>query len=71
MTNCQVFHAAVLAALGHAPDVIEPGRLHRFATSDQRHRLAHQFDRTIHREQSTHVFGADNAQCHQDLLAVI
>ena len=36
MTNCQDFHAAVLAALGHAPDVIEPGRLHRFATSPKR-----------------------------------
>ena len=36
MTNCQDFHAAVLAALGHAPDVIEPGRLHRFATGPKR-----------------------------------
>ncbi len=32
----EAFHAAVLAALGHAPEVIEPGRLHRFATSDKR-----------------------------------
>ena len=26
----------MLAALGHAPEVIEPGRFHRFATSDRR-----------------------------------
>jgi len=32
----QAFKAAVLHALGHAPDVIEPGRFHRFATSDRR-----------------------------------
>ena len=32
----QAFHAAVQAALGRAPEVIEPGRLHRFATSDKR-----------------------------------
>lgn len=30
------FHAAVLAALRHAPDVIEPGRLHRFSTNGRR-----------------------------------
>jgi putative DNA primase/helicase len=30
------FRAAILAALGHAPEVIEPGRFHRFATRDQR-----------------------------------
>lgn len=30
------FHDAILAALGHAPDAIEPGRFHRFATSDRR-----------------------------------
>lgn len=30
------FRSAILAALGHAPDVIEPGRLQRFATSDRR-----------------------------------
>ncbi len=32
----QVFHTAILEMLGHAPDVIEPGRFHRFATSDRR-----------------------------------
>ena len=32
----QAFKAAILAALGYAPDVIEPGRLYRFATSDKR-----------------------------------
>lgn len=32
----QAFRAAILVALGHAPEVIEPGRLHRFATSDRR-----------------------------------
>ena len=30
------FRAAILAALGTAPNVIEPGRLHRFATRDRR-----------------------------------
>lgn len=30
------FRAAILAALGHAPEVIEPDKLHRFATSDKR-----------------------------------
>ena len=30
------FRLAVLACLGHAPEVIEPGRLHRFATSERR-----------------------------------
>lgn len=30
------FREAMLAALGHAPDVIEPGRFHRFATSERR-----------------------------------
>lgn len=30
------FRAAILAALGHAPEVIEPGKLHRFGTSDRR-----------------------------------
>jgi putative DNA primase/helicase len=29
------FRLAILAALGFAPDVIEPGRMHRFATSDK------------------------------------
>jgi putative DNA primase/helicase len=29
------FRLAILAALGCAPDVIEPGRMHRFATSDR------------------------------------
>jgi phage/plasmid primase-like uncharacterized protein len=32
----QAFHTAILATLGHAPDVIEPGRFHRFQTSDRR-----------------------------------
>ncbi len=32
----RAFQAAILAMLGHAPEVIEPGRLHRFATRDQR-----------------------------------
>lgn len=32
----QVFRGTILAALGHAPQVIEPGRFHRFATSDRR-----------------------------------
>ena len=27
------FRVAILAALGHAPEVIEPGRIHRFSTS--------------------------------------
>lgn len=30
------FRTAILASLGHAPEVIEPGKLHRFATSDRR-----------------------------------
>jgi putative DNA primase/helicase len=30
------FRAAILAVLGHAPEAIEPGKLHRFATSDRR-----------------------------------
>ncbi len=30
------FRIAMLATLGRAPDVIEPGRFHRFATSDRR-----------------------------------
>jgi phage/plasmid primase-like uncharacterized protein len=32
----QDFRAAILATLGHAPEVIEPGKLHRFRTSDRR-----------------------------------
>ena len=32
----QAFRAAILAVLGHAPEVIEPGRFQRFATSDRR-----------------------------------
>lgn len=32
----QSFRTAILAALGHAPDVIEPGRFHRFPTRDRR-----------------------------------
>ena len=31
----QAFRAALLAGLGHAPAVIEPGTLHRFATRDR------------------------------------
>lgn len=31
----QTFRAAVLAALGHAPEAIEPGRFHRFATNER------------------------------------
>lgn len=30
------FRAAIMAALGHAPDDIEPGRWHRFATNEKR-----------------------------------
>ena len=29
----QAFREAILAALGHAPELIEPGRIHRFSTS--------------------------------------
>ena len=32
----QAFRAAILAALGHAPELIEPGRFCRFATSERR-----------------------------------
>jgi putative DNA primase/helicase len=32
----QAFRDAILASLGHAPEVIEPGRFHRFATRDRR-----------------------------------
>lgn len=32
----QAFREAILAVLGHVPDVIEPGRFHRFPTSDRR-----------------------------------
>ena len=32
----QAFRAAILAVLGHAPEAIEPGRFHRFATSGRR-----------------------------------
>ena len=32
----EAFRAAILAALGRAPDAIEPGRFHRFGTSDRR-----------------------------------
>jgi putative DNA primase/helicase len=32
----RAFQAAILAALGHAPEVIEPGRFLRFATRDRR-----------------------------------
>lgn len=34
------FRAAILAALGHAPELIEPGKLHRFGTSNRRGDLA-------------------------------
>ena len=30
------FQAAIVTTLGHAPEMIEPGRFHRFATSDRR-----------------------------------
>ena len=30
------FHSTMIATLGHAPDLIEPGRFHRFATSEKR-----------------------------------
>ncbi len=36
MSAAQHFRSAILAALGHAPQVIEPGRVQRFATSDRR-----------------------------------
>ena len=36
MNATEAFHAAILATLGHTPDVIEPGRFHRFGTSDRR-----------------------------------
>lgn len=32
----EAFRAAILAVLGHAPELIEPGRFQRFATSDRR-----------------------------------
>lgn len=32
----QAFRAAILAAIGNAPDVIEPGRFHRFPTRERR-----------------------------------
>ena len=32
----QDFRTAILAALGHAPEAIDPDKLHRFATSDRR-----------------------------------
>jgi putative DNA primase/helicase len=32
----RAFQVAILAALGHAPEVIEPGRFHRFATNMRR-----------------------------------
>ncbi len=35
-----LFREAICATLGHAPDVIEPGRFHRFATNDRRGDLA-------------------------------
>ena len=36
----QAFKTAILAGLGYAPEVIEPGRFHRFATSDRRNDTA-------------------------------
>jgi putative DNA primase/helicase len=36
----QTFHDAILERLGYAPDAIEPGKLHRFATRDRRTDLA-------------------------------
>jgi len=36
----EAFRAAILAALGHAPEVIEPDRFHRFGTSDRRNDTA-------------------------------
>lgn len=36
MSAADAFKSAMLSVLGQAPDVIEPGRLHRFATSDRR-----------------------------------
>jgi phage/plasmid primase-like uncharacterized protein len=32
----QTFRAVILDSLGHAPNLIEPGRFHRFGTSDRR-----------------------------------
>lgn len=32
----RAFQAAILAALGHAPEAIQPGRFHRFPTNDRR-----------------------------------
>jgi len=32
----EAFQTTILAVLGHAPDMIEPGRFHRFPTSDRR-----------------------------------
>lgn len=34
--NIDAFRAAIVATLGHAPDVIEPGMLHRFSTNGRR-----------------------------------
>lgn len=36
MNPAEAFRAAILAALGHAPDAIDPGRLHRFSTNGRR-----------------------------------
>jgi phage/plasmid primase-like uncharacterized protein len=33
---CATFRLAILAVLGHTPEAIEPGRFHRFGTSDRR-----------------------------------
>lgn len=33
---CDAFRLVILATLGHAPGVIEPGHFHRFGTSDRR-----------------------------------
>lgn len=40
MSGADNFRTAILAALGYAPDAIEPGKLHRFATSNRRGDLA-------------------------------
>ena len=36
MSALETFRLAILAAMGHAPDVIEPGRFQRFGTRDRR-----------------------------------
>lgn len=36
MSSADSFRVAILAALGHAPDAIEPGKLHRFSVNGKR-----------------------------------